>query len=197
MKLMDTQNIIEMLHITKEFPGIIANDDIALQLRHGEIHALLGENGAGKSTLMKVLSGVYTRDSGEVKIFGKPQGDLTPKLAQELGVTFYLAMGVDACLAIYPQSTWDRFTEKFSSLPMSQSKAMRPLFANAAKCELDSQGRIVIPQKLRRYSGLDKDVVILGVNDRAEIWSADAWQAQEEEEMTPEKMSACMEALGF
>ena len=72
-----------------------------------------------------------------------------------------------------------------------------PLFANASKCELDSQGRIVIPQKLRRYAGLDKDVVILGVNDRAEIWSADAWQAQEEEEMTPEKMSACMEALGF
>lgn len=48
--------------------------------------ALLGENGAGKSTLMKVLSGVYTRDCGEVKIFGRPQGDLTPKLAQELGV---------------------------------------------------------------------------------------------------------------
>ena len=84
------------------------------------------------------------------------------KLREELGVTFYLAMGVDACLAIYPQSTWDRFTEKFSSLPMSQSKAMRPLFANAAKCELDSQGRIVIPQKLRRYAGLDKDVVIGG-----------------------------------
>ena len=122
---------------------------------------------------------------------------LVRECREELGVTFYLAMGVDACLAIYPQSTWDRFTEKFSSLPMSQSKAMRPLFANAAKCELDSQGRIVIPQKLRRYAGLDKDVVILGVNDRAEIWSADAWQAQEEEEMTPEKMSACMEALGF
>ena len=91
----------------------------------------------------------------------------------------------------------DRFTEKFASLPMSQSKAMRPLFANAARCELDNQGRIVIPQKLRRYAGLEKDAVIIGVHDRAEIWSADAWQAQEEEEMTPEKMSACMEALGF
>ena len=105
--------------------------------------------------------------------------------------------GASACLAIYPQSTWDKFTEKFASLPMTQSKVMRPLFANAVKCELDSQGRIVIPQKLRRYAQLEKDAVILGVNDRAEIWSADAWQAQEEEEMTPEKMSACMEALGF
>ena len=131
------------------------------------------------------MTGTY-----EHSIDAKGRLFIPAKLREELGVTFYLAMGVDACLAIYPQSTWDRFTEKFSSLPMSQSKAMRPLFANAAKCELDSQGRIVIPQKLRRYAGL-------GVNDRAEIWSADAWQAQEEEEMTPEKMSACMEALGF
>ena len=119
------------------------------------------------------------------------------KLREELGDTFYLAVGVDACLAIYPMETWNRFTEKFASLPMSQSKAMRPLFANAAKCELDAQGRIVIPQKLRKYAGLEKEAVIIGVNDRAEIWSADAWNAQEEEEMTPEKMSACLEALGF
>ena len=119
------------------------------------------------------------------------------KLREELGTTFYLAMGVDACLAIYPMSTWEKFTEKFASLPMSQSKAMRPLFANAAKCELDSQGRIVIPQQLRKYAGLDKDVVLIGVNDRAEIWSADAWRAQGDEEMTPEKMPACMGALGF
>ena len=119
------------------------------------------------------------------------------KLREELGVSFYLAMGVDACLAIYPQETWNRFTEKFASLPMSVSKSMRTLFANAAKCELDSQGRIVVPPKLRKYAKLDKDVVIIGVSDRAEIWAAETWNAQEEEEMTPEKMSACMEALGF
>lgn len=118
------------------------------------------------------------------------------KLREELGVSFYLAMGVDACLAIYPQETWNRFTEKFAAMPMSQSKAMRTLFANAAKCELDSQGRIVIPQKLRKYAGLDKDTVIIGVNDRAEIWAAETWNEQEEENMTPEKMAACMEALG-
>ena len=138
------------------------------------------------------MTGTY-----EHNIDAKGRLAIPSKLRDELGSVFYLAMGVDACLAVYPQSTWDRFTEKFASLPMSQSKAMRPLFANAARCELDNQGRIVIPQKLRRYAGLDKDVVILGVNDRAEIWSADAWNAQEEEEMTPEKMSACLEALGF
>ena len=63
--------VIEMLHITKEFPGIKANDDITLQLRRGEIHALLGENGAGKSTLMSVLFGLYQPDKGVIKKDGK------------------------------------------------------------------------------------------------------------------------------
>lgn len=119
------------------------------------------------------------------------------QLRKELGDTLYVTMGMDGCLAVYPQETWNRFTERYSSLPMSQSKSMRVLFANAAKCEPDSQGRIVIPQKLRRYAGLEKDAVIIGVHDRAEIWSAEAWNAQEEEEMTPEKMAACMAELGF
>ena len=138
------------------------------------------------------MTGTY-----EHSIDAKGRLFIPAKLREELGVTFYLAMGVDECLAIYPQETWNRFTEKFASLPMSQSAAMRPLFANASKCELDSQGRIVIPQKLRNYAGLEKDAVIIGVNDRAEIWSAETWNAREEEEMTPEKMKACLAALGF
>ena len=138
------------------------------------------------------MTGTY-----EHSIDAKGRLFIPAKLREELGVTFYLAMGVDECLAIYPQETWNRFTENFASLPMSQSAAMRPLFANASKCELDSQGRIVIPQKLRKYAGLEKDAVIIGVNDRAEIWSAETWNAREEEEMTPEKMKACLAALGF
>lgn len=138
------------------------------------------------------MTGTY-----EHSIDAKGRLFIPAKLREELGVTFYLAMGVDECLAIYPQETWNRFTEKFASLPISQSAAMRPLFANASKCELDSQGRIVIPQKLRKYAGLEKDAVIIGVNDRAEIWSAETWNAREEEEMTPEKMKACLAALGF
>ena len=63
--------VIEMLHITKEFPGIKANDDITLQLRRGEVHALLGENGAGKSTLMKCMFGIYKMDEGEIEYEGQ------------------------------------------------------------------------------------------------------------------------------
>jgi simple sugar transport system ATP-binding protein len=63
--------VIEMLGIRKEFPGIVANDDITLQVKKGEIHALLGENGAGKSTLMNVLFGLYQPEKGEIRVKGK------------------------------------------------------------------------------------------------------------------------------
>ncbi len=81
-----TPYAIEMLHITKRFPGIIANDDITLQLRHGEIHALLGENGAGKSTLMSVLFGLYQPEKGEIRKDGETVSIRNPNDATALGI---------------------------------------------------------------------------------------------------------------
>ena len=78
--------IIEMLHITKDFPGIRANDDITLQLRRGEIHALLGENGAGKSTLMSILFGLYQADRGEIHKNGAEVTIDNPNAANALGI---------------------------------------------------------------------------------------------------------------
>ena len=78
--------VIEMRHITKEFPGIIANDDITLQLRRGEIHALLGENGAGKSTLMSVLFGLYQPEKGEILKNGQVVKINNPNDATALGI---------------------------------------------------------------------------------------------------------------
>ncbi len=83
---MQSENIIEMLHITKEFPGIVANDDITLQLRRGEIHALLGENGAGKSTLMSVLFGLYQPEKGEIRKNGERVQINNPNDATALGI---------------------------------------------------------------------------------------------------------------
>ena len=82
----NNQYVIEMLHITKEFPGIKANDDITLQLKKGEIHALLGENGAGKSTLMKCLFGIYTPYGGKIILDGKEVSITGPKNAMDLGI---------------------------------------------------------------------------------------------------------------
>ncbi len=82
----NTPYVIEMLHITKEFPGIKANDDITLQLKKGEIHALLGENGAGKSTLMSVLFGMYQPEKGEIRKNGKVVQIKDPNDATDLGI---------------------------------------------------------------------------------------------------------------
>ena len=83
---MDTPYAIEMLNITKRFPGIIANDNITLQLKRGEIHALLGENGAGKSTLMSVLFGLYQAEEGEIRKDGKVVHITDPNVANDLGI---------------------------------------------------------------------------------------------------------------
>ena len=83
---METPYAIEMLHITKRFPGIIANDNITLQLKRGEIHALLGENGAGKSTLMSVLFGLYQPEEGIIKKDGVEVSIKDPNDANALGI---------------------------------------------------------------------------------------------------------------
>ena len=83
---MESQYAIEMLNITKKFPGIIANDNITLQLKHGEIHALLGENGAGKSTLMSVLFGLYQPEEGIIKKDGQVVSINDPNDANALGI---------------------------------------------------------------------------------------------------------------
>ena len=140
---------------------------------------------------MDGLTGVF-----EHTIDSKNRLFIPARLREELGESFHLAMGIDQCLAIYPKETWDRFREKFDSLPMSESQGLRPLFAYAVKCVPDSQGRIVIPQELRAYAGLEKKVVITGVSNRAEIWPAELWH-ERNQKITPAAMAACMRQMGF
>jgi general nucleoside transport system ATP-binding protein len=84
--VVDEAPVLELRGITKQFPGVLANDHIDFDLRRGEVHALLGENGAGKSTLMSILYGLYTADSGEILMNGKPVTISSPKDAIELGI---------------------------------------------------------------------------------------------------------------
>jgi general nucleoside transport system ATP-binding protein len=85
-RTVDEAPVLELRGITKQFPGVLANDHIDFDLRRGEVHALLGENGAGKSTLMSILYGLYTADSGEILMNGKPVTIASPKHAIELGI---------------------------------------------------------------------------------------------------------------
>ena len=78
---------LEMREIVKRFPGVLALDHVSLSVRKGEVHALLGENGAGKSTLMKVLSGAYSKDEGEILIDGKEVDIRSSADAQKLGIS--------------------------------------------------------------------------------------------------------------
>jgi len=121
------------------------------------------------------------------------------RLRDELGSTFYVTISgtTDRCLIAYSEASWARFNEKFASLPYTKTRQMRQIFAKAAKCEPDAQGRILIPQNLRALIGLEKDAVIIGVSNRAEIWSAENYAAVEEEQMDPVAMAAAMEELGF
>ncbi len=84
---MSEQILLEMNHIRKEFPGVLALKDVSLQLRAGEVHALLGENGAGKSTLIKILGGIYSKDSGDIAIDGKTVFINSVIDAQKLGIS--------------------------------------------------------------------------------------------------------------
>ncbi|MCQ5128370.1 sugar ABC transporter ATP-binding protein [Butyricicoccus faecihominis] len=96
------RTILELKHIRKEFPGVIALDDISLQFEQGEVHALVGENGAGKSTLIKVLSGAHAPTSGEVCLEGKTYHKLTPQLSQSLGFgVIYQEFTLVPYLAVY------------------------------------------------------------------------------------------------
>src|SRR5918912_2299992 len=83
---MDETPVLELRGITKQFPGVLANDHVDFDLQRGEVHALLGENGAGKSTLMSILYGLYTADSGAILMNGKPVSISSPKDAIELGI---------------------------------------------------------------------------------------------------------------
>ena len=119
------------------------------------------------------------------------------KLREELGEVFYITLSMDRCLCAYSAESWQIFSDKVGAMPYVKQRRMRPLFAHTARCELDSQGRTIIPQNLRAYAGLTKNVTVVGCNNHAELWDSEAWKAVYETESTPENIAAAMEELDF
>jgi MraZ protein len=101
------------------------------------------------------------------------------KFREQLGDTFVVTKGVDGCLYVYSQEEWERIEAKFREVNLTTKDArkfMRFFFAGAATCEVDKQGRILIPGVLREFAGLDKDVVLVGVLTKIEIWDKERYE---------------------
>ncbi len=95
------------------------------------------------------------------------------KFRESLGDNFIIAKSIDKCISIYSSEMWEKYVEKLAMLPEMQAKSIRRfLFSSAQEVSCDSQGRIVVAPSLREHASLEKEVTIIGVNDRAEIWDS-------------------------
>lgn len=119
------------------------------------------------------------------------------KLREALGEVFYITLSMDKCLSAYSAQSWQEFSDKVNAMSYVKQRKMRPLFAYASKCELDNQGRTLIPAHLREYANLTKNVTVVGCNNHAEIWNEDAWKTVHEAEISPENIASVMEELEF
>ncbi len=123
------------------------------------------------------------------------------KLRAELGEDFYVTLGVNCgcrCLTVYTAKDWNTLSENYNMLPISQRSAATSLiFMNATQCNPDKQFRFGLTQFLLDYAGIGKDVMIVGRAGQAEIWDAAEFKKFEEENLTPEKLLASLEAIGL
>jgi len=123
------------------------------------------------------------------------------KYRDVLGHRCVVTTGMDKCLYIYSIQEWEKFMEKLAALPVSDKDSrefMRHFYSNASECEIDKQGRIGIPQDLRDYAKMEKDLVTVGVLDKIEIWSKDEWDnAENGTTLDPAEISQRMTKYGI
>lgn len=123
------------------------------------------------------------------------------KFREDLGQSFVVTKGLDNCLFAYSKEEWRNFENKINTLPLTNQEARafkRFFFSGAAECEVDKQGRVNIPQPLREYAKIQKDVVIVGLSNRAEIWNNNDWDkynGQSSEDIS--KLESQMSKLGI
>ena len=121
------------------------------------------------------------------------------KFRDDIGDKFIVTKGLDGCLFAFSKEEWTKFEEKLSTLPISNKDARsftRFFFAGAIDCELDKQGRFLISSNLREFAGFIKDVIIVGMNSRIEIWSKEKWEDCNDN-LSADDIAEKMEMLGI
>ena len=117
------------------------------------------------------------------------------KFREDLGDSFYITKGLDGCLFVLSLAGWTRLQEKVSAMPISKARGLqRFFFSGAVEAEPDRQGRILIPQPLRDYAGLEKDVTFIGASNRAELWNTEHWSSFNST-LTQESIAQAMDEL--
>lgn len=124
------------------------------------------------------------------------------KFREKLGEQFIITNGLDGCLFVYPMEEWEKVSARLAALPSNQKNArylQRTFLSGAAEAEPDKQGKVLITPPHREYATLTKEVVIIGVSKRVEIWDAQRWQeySQNEEEMSVEEAAEALEEISF
>ena len=124
------------------------------------------------------------------------------KFREQLGEHFMITKGFEGCLFVYPMSTWEELAENLGKLPSNQKSArflQRTFLSGAAEGEPDKQGKVLITQPHREYADLKKEVVIIGVSKRVEIWDSERWKSytQSDEDMTAEEAAESLEEICF
>lgn len=150
----------------------------------------------GEVEVCAVFIGEYQHNIDE-----KGRLTMPSKFRDELGGKFVATKGLDKCLFIFPTDEWIKFEEKLKTLPISSKDARafsRFFFAGAAECELDKQGRIMLPANLRSYAQISKETYILGVSSRIEIWNKDNWtNYNDDEDLSYDSIAEKMTMLGI
>ena len=119
------------------------------------------------------------------------------RFREDLGERFVITRGLDSCLALYSLNEWAVLAEKVKQLPMAQARTIqRYLFTGAYETDIDAQGRMVIPQNLRAFAGITKDVVIAGLSNRAEVWDKETFD-KAESAVSADDVVELMSQLGF
>lgn len=123
------------------------------------------------------------------------------KFREKLTDTFYITQGLDTCLFVFPEDEWKKIEEKLKALPLTNKNArnfVRTFFSGAMEATLDKQGRVMVSQKLRTYAKFDKEITVIGVSSRIELWANDVWQSYNSDEaLSYEELAEQMSELGI